>query len=131
METVPGALDELQGSLVSIAKKLEQLPLAEISQDLRLAMTELRTALKSTEKLVARLDQSIEGIAPQAGATMEQARKTLAEMERTLSPESPLQQDARNSLREVQRAAESLRHLAETLERHPESLLRGKQEDKP
>jgi paraquat-inducible protein B len=131
METVPGALDELQGSLVSIAKKLNQLPLAEISQDLRLAMTELRTALKSTEKLVARLDQTIEGIAPQAGATIEQARKTLAEMERTLSPENPLQQDARNSLREVQRAAESLRHLAETLERHPESLLRGKQEDKP
>ncbi len=131
VETMPGALDELQGSLVSIAKKLNQLPLAEISQDLRLAMTELRTALKSTEKLVARLDQGIESIAPQASATIDQARKTLAEIERTLAQDSPLQQDARNSLREVQRAAESLRHLAETLERHPESLLRGKQEDKP
>jgi paraquat-inducible protein B len=38
-----------------------------------------------------------------------------------------LQGDLRDSLLEVTKAAESLRALTDYLERHPESLLRGKQ----
>lgn len=124
--TMPGALDELQGSLVSIAKKLDSLPLAELTRDIRLAVADLRASLQSAERLMARFDQEL---TPQAAATLAQARKTLAGIETTLAEDSPLQQDARASLRELQKAAESVRHLAETLERHPESLLRGKPED--
>ena len=124
--TVPGALDELQGSLVSIAKKLDSLPLAELTADLRAAVGDLRTSLQGAEKLMTRVDQEL---TPQAAATLTQARKTLASIETTLAEDSPLQQDARASLRELQKTLESVRHLAETLERHPESLLRGKPED--
>jgi paraquat-inducible protein B len=42
------------------------------------------------------------------------------------SPDAPLQQDARRTLEEVNRAAASFRSLADYLERHPESLIRGK-----
>ena len=126
LDTMPGALDELQGSLVSIAKKLDQLPLADISNDLRQALAGLKTTLATTEKMVAHVDADV---APEVKKTLEQAHKTMAEMERTLSEDSPLQIEARGSLKEVQRAAEAVRHLADTLERHPESLIRGKQED--
>ena len=51
--------------------------------------------------------------------------------ERTLAEDSPLQQDMRQTLRELTRAAGSLRILTDYLERHPESLVRGKPEDKP
>lgn len=126
LETMPGALDELQGSLVSIAKKLDQLPLADISNDLRQALAGLKNTLATTEKLMAHVDKDL---APEVKQTLDQARKTMAEMERTLAQDSPLQIEARGSLKEVQRAAEAVRHLADTLERHPESLIRGKQED--
>ena len=46
-------------------------------------------------------------------------------------PTLRLQQDLRDSLQELSRAAQSLRHLTDTLERHPEALLRGKPEEKP
>ena len=41
-----------------------------------------------------------------------------------------MQIDLRETMREVSRAAQSLRVLGDYLERHPESLIRGKKEDK-
>ena len=63
-------------------------------------------------------------------AAMKDARKTLNSAERTLADDSPLQQDVRQTLRELTRAAGSIRVLTDYLERHPESLLRGKPDDK-
>jgi paraquat-inducible protein B len=43
-----------------------------------------------------------------------------------LSSDSPLQGDLRGTLMEVTKTAEQLRELVDYLERHPESLIRGK-----
>ncbi len=128
LDTMPGVLDELQTSLVSIAKKLDQLPLKDIGDELKQAISGLRSTLASADKMVQHADRET---LPQVSATLEQARKTLAGVERTLAEDSPTLRDTRATLLEVQKAAESVRHLAEALERHPESLLRGKPEDKP
>jgi paraquat-inducible protein B len=48
-----------------------------------------------------------------------------------LGKDAPLQQDLRNALEEVTKAARSLRILMDYLEQHPESLIRGKTEVKP
>jgi len=37
----------------------------------------------------------------------------------------------RGALRDLSRAAQAIRALADSLERHPEALLRGKKEQKP
>jgi paraquat-inducible protein B len=61
--------------------------------------------------------------------TMEEARTTLQQTGGALGGDAPLQQNAREALREVTRAAKALRTLADTLERHPESLLQGKHKE--
>lgn len=48
-----------------------------------------------------------------------------------VAADAPLQQDLRDTLREVSRAAASLRVLTDYLEQHPEALIRGKPEEKP
>jgi paraquat-inducible protein B len=68
---------------------------------------------------------------PEAQATLAEARTTLDAAKQTLSADAPLQQDLREALREMGKAAQSLRDLTDYLDRHPESLIRGKQEDKP
>jgi paraquat-inducible protein B len=128
LATMPGSLDELQASLVSIAHKLDQLPLDGISSDLRKALASLNTTLVSADKLVKHVDADV---APKANAVLEQVRKTLAGVDHTLSDDSNLQQDLHETLREISRAAQALRSLSDTLDRHPESLLRGKQGDAP
>ena len=123
--TVPGTLDELQESLGNILKKLEKVPFDVIGEDLRKALVNLSNTLRKADGLVERLNADL---APELKSTLEQARKTLSAAEATLSSDSPLQGDLRETLNEVRRAAESTRTLTDYLERHPDSLIRGKHE---
>ena len=43
--------------------------------------------------------------------------------------DAPLQRNANEALEEVRRAAQALKVLSDYLQRHPESLLRGKPKD--
>ena len=110
-------------------------PLDELAGDVRQTVQTLDATLKDAATLVRRVDKDI---LPEIGMTLEEARKTLDEgrktlsaAKQTLSADAPLQQDLRETLRELARTAQSLRVLTDYLERHPESLIRGKQEDKP
>jgi paraquat-inducible protein B len=133
--TTPGSLVELQATLMQIAKKLEKLPLDEMMADARKALQSLDVTVRDADKLVQRMNADV---VPEVQMTLEEARKTLDEgrktlgaAKKTLSSDAPLQQDLRETLRELARTAQSLRVLTDYLERHPESLIRGKQEDKP
>lgn len=128
LPSTPGSLEELQAMLANVAKKIEQISFDEIGADARQALAALVRTLKGMDALVQRLDQEV---APAARAALEGARKTLASTEQTLASDTPLQQDLRAALRALTRTADSLRILADTIERHPEALIRGKQEDEP
>ncbi len=128
LPSTPGALEELQVMLANVSKKIEEISFDEIGADARQVLDALVRTLTGMDALVQRLDQEL---APAARAALEGARKTLASTEQTLASDAPLQQDLRAALRALTRTAESLRILADTLERHPETLIRGKQEDEP
>jgi len=119
LPTTPGSLKEIQTALASIARKLDRLPLDRIS-------TDLGATLRAANGVLQRLDTEV---APQARDALAEARKALGSVDRVLSSGQPVTQDARDTLREVGRAAQSLRVLSDYLERHPEALIRGKQED--
>ena len=83
--------------------------------------------LQSTNSAIKRVDGEV---LPEVRTTLEEARKTLGAARQNLDSDAPLQQDLRETLRELGRAAQSLRTLTEYLERHPESLIRGKSDGK-
>jgi len=82
--------------------------------------------LKEVNTLVSRMHTEL---APELRATLEEARATLNRAQGLLAEDAPLQGDLRTTLRDVSRAAQAVRDLADYLERHPESLLRGKREE--
>jgi paraquat-inducible protein B len=123
-----GAADNLPEAVGRLAARLEKLPLEQLAREGARTAQEMRRTLEGTTRLVDRLDNQL---APQMGALMGQANRTLGSMERTLSAQAPLQQDMRTALRDLSGAGYALRSLAEYLERHPESLIRGKKEDRP
>jgi paraquat-inducible protein B len=125
--TQPGTMVELQAALMKISKKLEDMPIEQISGDLRQALQSLNRTLVSAEQMVKRMDKEV---APAAKSALDDARRMLNTANQTLASDAPLQQDLRTSLRELSRAAESLRELTDLLERQPESLIRGKKESK-
>ena len=124
--TLPGGLQELEEMVARLAKKIDKVPFDQIAADLQQALQSLDQTLKSTDKLVQRLDAET---APAARAALEDASRALQEAERSLSVDAPLQQDTREALRELTRAAQSLRVLMDYLEQHPEAIIRGKKED--
>ncbi|HSB44127.1 MAG TPA: MlaD family protein [Nitrospira sp.] len=125
--TEPGALVELQATLTNISKKIESMPLQQIGENLRIALASLNRTLMGMELAVKRMDKDV---APAAKAALEDARRMLNTADKTLSSDAPLQQDLRTSLRDLSKAAQSLRELTEMLERQPESLIQGKKETK-
>jgi len=102
MPTVPTSLEEISSRVATILDKLDQFPIDRIGKN---------------------MDATLEGLQ----LTVAQTQKTLAALERTLSTDSPLQQQLQGTLEELSGAARSLRLLADYLERNPEAILRGKQ----
>jgi len=127
LPTIANSLDEIQSQVQEIASKLNKVPYEQIAGDLRTTLAALNKTLASTEQAVTRINNDV---TPELTAAMKDVRKTVNNAERTLADDSPLQQDMRQTLRELTRAAGSVRVLTDYLERHPESLLRGKPDDK-
>lgn len=135
LPTQRGSLDELQATLGRIAAKIDRLPLDDIAAETRRAIAGLASAVERTEALMQRLDglasNEVRAAVAETQQTMAEARAAVADGRRLLASDAPLQQDLRDSLQELSRAAQSLRHLTDMLERNPEALLRGKPEEKP
>lgn len=126
--TTPTELSGLQAQVSLIADKLTKFPLVEIGKDIRKTLGNMNTTIQTTEKLVKQLDGSI---APSMQATLDDVRKTMKSTDSLLSSDAPMQQDVRRALQQMGRAAASLQLMADYIEQHPESLIRGKspQED--
>lgn len=125
LASVPGRLEELQTIATRIARRLDKVPVDKIANETRAALASLAIALKNANALVQRIEKDI---TPAAEAALNQAQKTLVSAESVVSGDAPLVQDMRDTLRDVSRAAQSLRDLTDYLERHPESVIRGKKD---
>ncbi|MES2742494.1 MAG: MlaD family protein [Pseudomonadota bacterium] len=118
--TVPNSLEELQTQVANIAKKLDQIPFDEIG-------TNLNSALKNANQLFKQLDAQV---VPEMRQTLTAAKQTFGAAEQVLQKDSPVQSDLRQALQQLTQTLQSLNALSDYLERHPESLIRGKKGDK-
>ena len=91
-----------------------------------------QAAIEDVRRLVAKLDAhadplltSIRSTSDSAGATMERAQLTLGGMDRTLEQQSPLGFELFQTMKELRAAAQSLRSLADYLERVPDAPIYG------
>ena len=151
LPTARGSLQELQTTIASIATKIDKVPFDLIGERLaktlesgnrlieqldrvtapeaRAMLVDARKTLQSADQLIAQLGNET---APEVKAAIADVRKTLSSIDKTVAsvgPGAPIQKDIRDALREVAKAAQSIRVLTDYLERHPESILRGKKED--
>jgi paraquat-inducible protein B len=108
LPTTPGQLEATEARLEGIVDKIDKLPLDEISDNLNKVLTSLDLTLVS------------------ARGTLASTQTAMDSANSFVGPDSAQAEQLDNTLREVSRAARSIRVLADYLEQHPESLLRGK-----
>jgi paraquat-inducible protein B len=135
--TTAGSLNELQTQITKITDNLSKVPFDEIGNHLQKTLVTLNSSLRSAEQLTQSLNNNV---APEVLAAMKDVRNTLHNADNTLSSanktfnaaqhslaeDAPLQQDLKQTLQDLSRAANSLKVLTDYLEQHPESLIRGK-----
>ena len=135
LPVVPSGLVDLEAKLASILDKVDKLPLDQIATELRKDLVSLDETLTGATRLIKRVDTEI---VPTIKADLEALRGAIGTMERTLKsadatllgPDAPVQQELRDALNEFTRAARSMRVFLDYLERHPESPIRGKLDNK-
>jgi len=164
LPVVPGGLAPFEKKVLNVLTKLEQMPLDDISRDVKKVLETLDQALKDMNQMVNRvngeivpevkktlgtLDRTLQDanqmlnrvdgeVIPQVKKTLEDlqgsivaARRVLASTETLVGPDAAAQQELRNALQEIARAAQGIRVLTDYLERNPDALIRGKTQEKP
>jgi len=134
LPVVPSTVSDIEAKLTGIVAKLDKLPLDAIGDELKKTLVSLDQTLKDAGKAVNRIDTDV---TPGLKTTLDDLRGTIGVVDRVLKntdatlvgKEAPAQQELRDALQEITRAARSLRVLTDYLERHPESLIRGKTEE--
>jgi paraquat-inducible protein B len=96
------------------------------------AIDDVRPAIANLRNIAAKLDAqadplmaSIRSTSDTARATLEGAQLTLGNVDRTLDQDSPLGYELLETLHELRGAAQSLRSLADYLERVPDAAVYG------
>lgn len=136
LPVVPSTATDVEAKLTSIVAKLDKLPYEAIGADLTKALATLNQTLKAADKAVNRIDAEVtpglkttldglHGAITSADGVLKSTNATL------VGNDAPGQQELRDALQEIARTARSLRILTDFLERHPESLIRGKTGGKP
>jgi len=149
LPVVPSTVVDLEGRLTGILAKLDGLPYEAIGRELQKDLTALGQTLEQTNKLLRDIDTglmpglktTVEGanrlvsnVDAELKTTIEDLRRAIASADAVLKStdatlvgaNAPAQQEIRDALQEIARAARAVRVLADYLERHPESLIQGK-----
>lgn len=122
--TVRGGTDQIQDQVASIVSKIDRIPFDKIGDNANDAAQAASTLMKALGR----------DVVPDAKKTLEQAQLAMAALREGLaslrdnvaSSDAPLQQSMRSTLDELERAAMSLRGLADYLKHHPETIVRGR-----
>lgn len=144
-------LQRLTDNLGSILDKVDHIPFKQIGEDLHALLKTANTAIaqipvqslsenmQATMKTANATMTSINSMAntvntqttPAITAALEQLRATLADLEHSLGSDSPTNYQLRQTMRDMSQAVRSLRSLSDSLDRQPESLLYGKEDESP
>jgi len=133
--TAPSPLEKLQ-------ETLQEIPLADLakktvstiskiedmlqSEQLGVTMRNLNDLLVEVKGVASNIDSRSATLATNLQDTTVRLSKTLAALETTVQQTQPLVSKTSGAVDEVAASARALRRLADFLEQHPESLLRGK-----
>jgi len=122
--TERGGLDQVQDQVESIVAKVDKIPFDAIG-------SEARDAMHAASSLLGHLDHDVvptaKQLVGQADAAMAALRDGLTALrDNVAAPDSAIQQTTRATLEQLENAARALRGLADYLQHHPESILRGR-----
>ncbi len=121
--TIPGQFEGMETKIASIIDKLDKVPYEQIVADVRKVVASLDSTVKNVDSLVKQWNTQT---TPALTKAIDDAREAINSAHKFIESGSPAETDLREALREITKAATSVRVLADYLEEEPQALLRGK-----
>ncbi len=139
MPTVPAIIETLKSDIQTLLTRLSKIPFEQIGEDIsdsvKLIKTEtipsINSAIESVDSLLKESNNTVSGFnkstLPKLNKTLKETAKALNSLRRNyLDKDSQANKRLIQLLEEATRATRSIKNLTDYLERHPESLIRGK-----
>ena len=126
--TTTSTFEEFSHSAQMIMDKLAKLPLDKLTEDASKTLAALQETSKATTGLLATANSTLETAKitlNTTSSTVKSAQSVLGNFE----PGSTGYYEFHKLLQELSKTAKSMQQLTDYLEQHPESLIRGKDED--
>lgn len=115
--TSDNGLDQLQAQLGKLLEKLNKLPLDKTLTELNGSLNQLQKLLSSTQHLVGQ--SSTQSLPKELNQTMQALQQTL----QGISPQSPVYQDAQQTLKNLDRTLKNSQPLLDKLNARPNALI--------
>jgi paraquat-inducible protein B len=147
LPTMPGSLESIQTGLESIVRKLEAVPIDEISKNLNTALAglgasspELKRSLESLSATLVSVQSFVHSLDTDTGPALrrlpeiaqglqtavDHTGRLVASMDAGYGQNSQFRRDLERLMSQFSDTARSVRLLADYLDQHPEALLRGR-----
>jgi paraquat-inducible protein B len=122
---------DISAILASVQSVLHHIDAAAAGPELGHAVKELDRTLTNLDHVTAEVEPQIKPLMAALRETAEAAQRTLQAANSVLGTSAANGADLPRLIRELTETARSLRDLTDYLDRHPESLIRGRKGDKP
>jgi len=143
LAAVPSSSQEVQKNITEVIREIQNIPFEQVfaevlrtlqhidqfisSEALQQSVQSLAHSLKSSEKILKNFERESKQISQELRGTLHYSHSVLKKVDAAVEPVlEELPQAMTETLEEVRRSAQSLRLLADYLEQHPESIIRGK-----
>ncbi|MDR0239502.1 MAG: MlaD family protein [Deltaproteobacteria bacterium] len=128
--------EELKDTLAGLKRTADELSavaqnMPALVESARRTLQRIETAADRTAQEVPRLGRDMSLALDSFSKAADRAEKLFLNTSRLSSPKSAMLRDVQSAVHELTEAARAVRSLAKTLERSPESLLRGKGKQQP
>ena len=115
--SIPGTIETLKSSVQKIVARIEKIPFEQIGMELEGVMKDLRT--KTMPSVDASM-HSLQRLLTETSQMLRTVRKNF------IDNNAIINKKMLNLIEEMTRTTKSVKHLTDYLERHPESLIKGK-----
>jgi paraquat-inducible protein B len=149
--SLPTTVQEIEAQVRKVFAKLSDMPLDEIMKSLNstlagvdrvvndpaipralasldTTLAEARAAMQSVQDLAQRTGREVSPVSEAATQTLDETRRAVEDVRRTLGTGSPLSYQLTVTLQELDRTLQALRTAAQEIERNPRSLVFGRRE---
>ncbi len=118
---IDAAISEFKGTLVDARRLVNN-----VNEEVKPLSGKAQATLDDVGRLARHVDDKVDPVAKSVTGTLKTVDSAFKSIDELVGKRSPTRAEIDNTLMEIQKAARSVRILADYLEQHPEALLKGK-----